>query len=1368
MLGAAAEAPRVPATIPSHDEAVSHVFTKLKLYCLDLLNLLQNPKKSCPTLAEMADFLSRTPGYALQPCLDYTLFPLLLLLDAAVLCRGRASRKVEKENEFGMADASHKPYVIGDIVAEGVLVCLEELLKKCYFGSVNQMVVVLKKLATGASLSSSEASEEFREGIVRCFRALLLRLHPCSDTSCSCKRITALPAFILGESLQAELMAPFGCSFEAEECLLAFFQSREASPAVGHWLSLLLQIADTEAVRGLHGSGKLRKEAFLTLRVLVGKVGTADALAFFLPGVVSQFTKVLHVSKTMISGAAGSAESLENAVRGLSEFLIVVLGDEANCTGLRMCMNEITGCHSNKDNSPQSILVTFQQLSAKTQVQQEKPEENSICQPYGAIIPISDLKESDCSYASRSFYVNRTKEWLEETSVRVDKLLAATFPHLCVHPAKKVRKGLLDSIWGLVSKCNYTLKRSKLMFLECICILVCDDSVDVSSVAQEFLQSVLRVVGKYLTEDEVAETFNRLIEKLPKLMLGNEEATALSYGQRLLALMYHAGPQLVVDHLLLSPVSVARLLEALTLSLSHNSVFSGSFDKLILAKQNSAGYLHSVGELRTGFCFSADAQTVDNARQPMPLHSGSSTRNILNSVEDVPKYFEIPRMPPWFVYRGGQKLYQVLAGVLRLVGLSTMADQRSKVPLSILIDHLMDNFRKLISELRIREYSKESWHSWYVRSELGHLLRQASTTACVLNEIIFGTSDKCIEQFGKMFCQYSEDIKFFYGIRNSMVRDSLWKVTGGNEASVHLIDCVGSILHEYLSSEVWDLPTDKYSSKLAQDAEVEHLSCHFFQDTAALHRVILDGIGIFSITLGRDFLSSGFLHTSLYLLLEKLICSSYQIRSAADVVLHMLSTSCGHSTVGELVLANADYIIDSLCRQLRHLDLNPHVPDVLTAILSFIGVAHEILPLLEEPMRVVSMELEILGRHQHPELTIPFLKAVGEISKACRNEASRVSGDAYSFLMDIKTKMSELEQKVKVNQSQNCVHEKENVLVNDIGLQLEHWEEMLLKLNESRRYRRIIASIAGSCLVAATPLLASMTEAACLVALSIVEDGIATLAKVEEAFRYEKESKEEIGHAILVCSFQDVEDDMESTEEGVDENRLLPAMNKIWPYLVICVKNRNLLAVQRCMGVVSSVVHICGGDFFIRRFYTDGSHFWNLLITSPFHKRPVPKEEKPLLLPYRVMSETQLESRAEGSTIKVQSAVLNMIAEISRNKRSSSAFEQVLKRVCGLVVGIACSSVTRLREASINAVSGLACMDPDLIWLLLADVYYSLKENFPSPPSSDLPEAVRLLPPPTSKDYLYKQYGGESFGFDADPTSAEVVFHRLQSETFSK
>lgn len=201
--------------------------------------------------------------------------------------------------------------------------------------------------------------------------------------------------------------------------------------------------------------------------------------------------------------------------------------------------------------------------------------------------------------------------------------------------------------------------------------------------------------------------------------------------------------------------------------------------------------------------------------------------------------------------------------------------------------------------------------------------------------------------------------------------------------------------------------------------------------------------------------------------------------------------------------------------------------------------------------------------------------------------------------------------------------------------------------------------------------------------------------------------------------------------------------------------------------MISNVVPICGGDFFTRRFHTDGTHFWKLLVTSPFHKMSYFKDEKtPLQLPYRSSSMSSEDSLAETSYLKVQIAVLNMIAELCRNKSSSSALELVLKKVTGLVVGIACSSVVGLREASLNALRGLASIDPDLVWLLLADVYYTAKKTEKSPPSRpDLPEISEILPLPMSpKEYLYVQYGGQSYGFDIDLASLDTVFTNIDSQ----
>ncbi|XP_007022439.2 PREDICTED: uncharacterized protein LOC18594747 isoform X2 [Theobroma cacao] len=1346
------------------EEEISKLFLQLKPCCLELLELSQNPKNQSSAIPALLHLLRSSPPSSLQPFFDYTLFPLLLLLDAAVNCRS-SSKKIESNNTY---------IRVSDKVAEGVVECLEELCKKCHLGSVDQMVVILKKLTYAALLSPSEASEEFREGVIKCFRALLLSLHCCSSQSCLCKQSLDLPMLLETRDMQT----PTGTlkhGLEQGECLLAFLQSEAASPAVGHWLSLLLKAADTEATRGHRGSANLRIEAFLTLRVLVAKVGTADALAFFLPGVISQFSKVLHISKTIISGAAGSVEAIDQAIRGLAEYLMIVLQDDANLSGLDMYIDTSVGHNSRNCKSTTSFLEELRQLPSKAQSKTLVENIN------GEAVNIVSLKTEsgekgspDLGKGMGSLHVDRTKEWIEKTSEHVNKLLCAIFPYICVHQAKKVRHGLLASIQGLLLKCNFTLEKSKVMFLECLFVLVVDESEEFSAAAQEFMEYLFSASGKHRIEHDVAVIFSRLIEKLPTMVLGSDELLAVSHAQQLLTVIYYSGPQFLLDHLQ-SPVTAARFLDVFALCLSQNSAFTGSLNKLVSTRPSSIGYLPSVAELR-GLHVVGDCQVLHNAASSnssklMDIHEIGKQ----HTAED--KYFELPRMPPWFVYVGGQKLYQALAGILRLVGLSLMADYKNEGHLSVVADIPLGYLRKLVSEVRRKEYNKESWQSWYDRTGSGQLLRQASTAVCILNEMIFGLSDQALDVFRRIFqksrIKRVESDEASAGgqthkFKATLFDESVWEIAPQKGARTHFIDCIGKILHEYLCSEVWDLPVDHQTSLMQSDAEVKDITLYFFRDIAMLHQVIIDGIGIFALSLGSDFASSGFLHSSLYLLLENLICSNFEVRTGSDAVLHLLSTTSGHSTVAQLVLANADYIVDSICRQLRHLDLNPHVPNVLAAMLSYIGVGYKILPLLEEPMRSVSQELEILGRHKHPDLTVPFLKAVSEIVKASKREAFPLPSQAYRDLMHVKSKISEREKKVRPEFRQGSMSGFTDEIDGSL-LESEQWENILFKLNDSKRYRQTVGSIAGSCLTAAAPLLASMSQAVCLVALDIVEDGVATLAKVEEAYRHEKETKEAIEELLESCSLYQLKDTMSAADDSTVENRLLPAMNKIWPLLVVCVQQRNTVVVRRCLSAVSSVVQICGGDFFSRRFHTDGAHFWKLLSTSPFQKKPNLKERTPLRLPYRSGSVSSEDSVAETSNLKVQVALLNMIADLSQNKASASALEVVMKKVSGLVVGIACSGVIRLHDASVNAIKGLASIDPDLIWLLLADVYYSLKKkDLPSPPTSDFPGISLTLPPPSSyKEFLYVQYGGRNYGFDLDFSSVETVFKKLQTLVFS-
>lgn len=153
----------------------------------------------------------------------------------------------------------------------------------------------------------------------------------------------------------------------------------------------------------------------------------------------------------------------------------------------------------------------------------------------------------------------------------------------------------------------------------------------------------------------------------------------------------------------------------------------------------------------------------------------------------------------------------------------------------VVADIPLGYIRKLVSELRIRDCNGEGWQSWYRRSGSGQLLRQASIAVCILNEMIFGLSDQAVENLKQMFSKTSRrGDKNFMG---SCMNQHSWGFP--EEASRGLlIACIGRILHEYLSPEVWNVPLECGSSILDFDSEVEQIPSHLFTDTAMLQQVL--------------------------------------------------------------------------------------------------------------------------------------------------------------------------------------------------------------------------------------------------------------------------------------------------------------------------------------------------------------------------------------------------------------------------------------------------------------------------------------------------------------------------------------------------
>lgn len=112
-------------------------------------------------------------------------------------------------------------------------------------------------------------------------------------------------------------------------------------------------------------------------------------------------------------------------------------------------------------------------------------------------------------------------------------------------------------------------------------------------------------------------------------------------------------------------------MDVLAVCLSQNSAFTGSLNKLILAK-STTGYIHTVAQLKSQSCSSMDWQVVSSNEQHEKTCS-LEVKGISSQLPPAHRSYELPCAPPWFVDVGSQKLYHTLAQILRLVGLSLVA-----------------------------------------------------------------------------------------------------------------------------------------------------------------------------------------------------------------------------------------------------------------------------------------------------------------------------------------------------------------------------------------------------------------------------------------------------------------------------------------------------------------------------------------------------------------------------------------------------------------------------------------------------------------------------------------------------------------------
>lgn len=818
-----------------------------------------------------------------------------------------------------------------------------------------------------------------------------------------------------------------------------------------------------------------------------------------------------------------------------------------------------------------------------------------------------------------------------------------------------------------------------------------------------------------------------MLERLPQAVFSGNETLAVLHARRLAAALYFVGPEALCSSFLESLESCQRFVNIMLQCLSFSSAFAGPIDLSVLSTVPKSPALLAISIPTIGI----EDEQLDTSQKQKE-----------QKPEEVAPAHLLPRMPPW-LSQNSQRVFKALASIIRLVGRAAGSGRPGDPALVRVVEALLGILQQGADELS--QQQERTYQS--VDFGFGQPQRASAVSACVLNELVCGASGV-----------WSHELVSLFGGRTSKEACGFekWKFENDIEVKARISECVGSILHDYLVPELWDLPVDSAAFSDRGSSMVDMAILHVLQDNAMLQQVLVEGIGVFGQSLGKTFEDEGYLALVLYPLLEKLASTNSNVSYAADLALRTICYHSGYLSVKELVIQNADYVVDSLCRQLRHLELHPHAPSLLAAILRHTGAAPHLLPLLEEPMQGIVLELEIPARNRHPQYTMPLLRALREIVKAARVEGRAMLSEAMRTADEVKATLAE-EVDVHSEAGQTLI------------------EQMISEIQDRERRRKSVASVGTSCLHACAPLLASQDSQTCLTVLGVIEDGIAGLADMEATFPYLQVQRTAV-EAFLKAATSEFDDPDAAEPFGAHDessnrnNLLLPSMNQMWPQLVPCLRHTQPAVLVRVLEVMSSLITICGGQFFTRRIAKDALPFLLKLLRegpSLYTNRPSdalrPKSSKELLLLRNQGKEMQENGISPAAVLKVQQAVLKCIGVIAGDHKSASALESSYKPIVSWIVVLACK-VKALRAAAAETLVALSNLDSDLVWLIVADLVYDGRSQGLPSPGDEFPTFVHVFPPLVSpKDAFWVQYTSHNGDSSVDRKAADELLTKLVS-----
>ena len=931
-------------------------------------------------------------------------------------------------------------------------------------------------------------------------------------------------------------------------------------PAVGYAVSLLVQTAHLEAAAGARGSKVARAASLRTLRDLVMNTADPDVWSFFLPGIVSGLAKALHASSGSRSGeGSGPASAADDSAS--TEAAIEALAAIVTC----VLDDGVNVGIKRRDEDGGDVRERLRRMmSGRTASNGDEKDDAGDKDEKDDDVRGPPPTGADATEAAARLKTKRTARWLRETAPRVERVLAAALTPACAHRKPFVRRTSCAAATAVMRSCADTLRGAKRTLLECALVARGDPWDSVSAPAALALDGLRR--DGYVDDDALDEVILDALSRLPGSVRGGGAGWGggdggIACARMAIAAMATAGSQRVSDMFLTRYAVRSGACAGLA------QCFAVSADLASVGRSNE---LRALGQLSGKENGGPNEEDGGSSSVIEGVDAGAPARTTMN----VPV---LPRHPPRMLHLSDPDRYSAVAAVARAMGRHCAAAHNGA--LAALVDAHLDALRDSLEDGR--SDSHDAGSLWQ-RSACAHIV--------VLNETIRGAGE--VEP--KRKAETSETVA-----------------------------ASRAVLQEYLSREVWDLPTsfDDIPFDDISLARTGYYTLATLRDNALLTCLAAEGVGVIAQACGADFVRRGaFLPQALCPLLQKLGDPAATVSDTAGDVLAAIAevggfvhppesdggnnrVSC-EGPVSRLVAANADYVVDMLSRHLRHLDDHPGAARFFAAVLGrHTGAARRTLPLLHEPVRRALDSMGIDARRKNWRHAGTFLGCLREVSDATEAEARALLEAANKAVDDIRPLHDLIEEmeRVRSEHFDDEDTEEEGAAaaarmeasmrgVIDASAHSDRAKSVdipaiIVEWNRRVRHESSLSRLVDGVLSSAAPLLESADPRVRLAAAEVCSASLGAIAACDACSAPETA----VYDTVKRLHPHDVPQTHGDNERPV---RLLPRVHQLWPHLMMSLGHRlgpdilpepfkaSLELLRRC-------AEVSGGDFIARRMSTD-------------------------------------------------------------------------------------------------------------------------------------------------------------------------------------